>query len=83
MAVLVTPMGGFGQNNRSERPFERRNRRYGDNIKIDIKEISREGGDVFIQLSNKINNYIPKENDVPEWRALKNTLMNLRVPQQA
>jgi hypothetical protein len=31
-------MGGFGQNNRSERPFASRSHRYGDTIEIDVKK---------------------------------------------
>jgi hypothetical protein len=53
------------------RPLGRPRRRWVDNIKIlvDLKEIGWDGMD-WIELAQ----------DRDEWRALVNTVMNLRVP---
>jgi hypothetical protein len=52
-----------------KRPLGRPNRRRKYNIKMDFKEIREKGMDL-IQLSE----------DRDRWRALVNTVMNLRVP---
>jgi hypothetical protein len=51
------------------RPVGRPRRRWVDNIKIDLREIERDGID-WIDLAENRN----------QWRALVNTVMNLRVP---
>jgi hypothetical protein len=51
------------------RPLGRPRRRWEDNIKMDLREI-RWGGVDWIDLSQ----------DRDQWRALVNTVMNLRVP---
>jgi hypothetical protein len=50
-------------------PLERTRRRYVDNIKMDFKEI--EWG---------VIDWIDLAQDRDRWRALVNTVMNLRVP---
>jgi hypothetical protein len=52
-----------------KRPLGRPRRRWVDNIKIDLREIGWDGM-VWIKLAQ----------DRDEWRALVNTVMNLRVP---
>jgi hypothetical protein len=52
-----------------KRPLGRPRRRWVDNIKIDLGEIERDGRD-WIELAQ----------DRDQWRALVNTVMNLRVP---
>jgi hypothetical protein len=47
-----------------ERPLGRSGRRWGDNIKMDLQEVG------WIDLAQ----------DRDRWRALVNTVMNLRVP---
>jgi hypothetical protein len=54
---------------RSERPLGRPRRRWEDNIKMDLREIGF--GDV---------EWIHMAQDGDTWRALVNTVMNLRVP---
>jgi hypothetical protein len=51
------------------RPLGRSRDRWVDNIKIDLKEIGRDDMD-WIDLAQ----------DRDQWRALVNTVMNLRVP---
>jgi hypothetical protein len=51
-----------------KRPLERRRRRWVDNIKMDLEEIGWDGRD-WIELAQ----------DRDRWRALVNTVMNLRV----
>jgi hypothetical protein len=51
------------------RPLERPRRRWVDNIKMDLREIGWDGAD-WVDLA--------KYRD--HWRALVNTVMNLRVP---
>jgi hypothetical protein len=51
------------------RPLGRPRRRWVDNIKMDIREIGWSGMD-WIHLAQ----------DKDQWRALVNTVMNLRVP---
>jgi hypothetical protein len=51
------------------RPLERPRRRWEDNTKMDLRE--REFGDV---------DWIHLAQDRGRWRALVNTVMNLRVP---
>jgi len=52
-----------------KRPVERPRRRWKDNIKMDLREV-RWGGD-WMELAQ----------DRDRWRALVNTMMNLRVLQ--
>jgi hypothetical protein len=52
-----------------KRLLERPRRRWEDNIKIDLREIGLDGAN-WIQLAP----------DRVQWRALVNTVMNLRVP---
>jgi hypothetical protein len=56
-------------NPEGKRPLRRPRRRWVDNIKMDLGEIGWEGRD-WIEL--------PQDRD--QWRALVNTVMNLRVP---
>jgi hypothetical protein len=50
-------------------PLRRTRHRWVDNIKMDLGEIGRDGRD-WIELTQ----------DRDQWRALVNTVMNLRVP---
>jgi hypothetical protein len=52
-----------------KRPLGRPRRRWVDNIEIDLREIGWDGMD-WIELAQ----------DRGQWRALVNTVMNLRVP---
>jgi hypothetical protein len=52
-----------------KKPLGRPRRRWGDNIKMDLREIGWGGMD-WIDLAQ----------DGDQWRALVNTVMNLRVP---
>jgi hypothetical protein len=52
-----------------KRPLGKRRRRWVDNIKIDLREIGWDGMD-WIDLAQ----------DRDQWRALVNTVLNLRVP---
>jgi hypothetical protein len=52
-----------------KRPLGRPRRRWVDNIKIDLGEIEWDG-----------MNWIDLAQDRDRWRALVNTVMNLRVP---
>jgi hypothetical protein len=52
-----------------ETPLGRRRRRWVDSIKIDVREIGWDGME-WIELAQ----------DRDQWRALVNTVMNLRVP---
>jgi hypothetical protein len=52
-----------------QRPLGRPRRRWVDNIKIDLREIRWDGMD-----------WIDLVQDRDQWRALVNTVMNLRVP---
>jgi hypothetical protein len=54
---------------RRKRPLGRPRRRWVDNIKLDLREIGSDGMDL-INLAQ----------DIDQWRALVNTVMNLRVP---
>jgi hypothetical protein len=51
------------------RPLGRRRRRWVDNIKIGLREIGWDGMD-WIDLAQEMD----------QWRALVNTVMNLRFP---
>jgi hypothetical protein len=53
-----------------ERALGRPRRRSMGNIKMDLREIGWDGGD-WIDLAQ----------DMDQWRALVNTVMNLRVPE--
>jgi hypothetical protein len=55
-----------------KRPLGRTRRRWVDNIKMDLREIGRDGMD-WIDLAQ----------DRDQWRVLVNTLMNLQVPENA
>jgi hypothetical protein len=50
-------------------PLGRPRRRWADNIKMDLREIGWDGRD-WIELAQ----------DKDQWRALLNTVMNLRIP---
>jgi hypothetical protein len=52
-----------------KRPLGRPRRTWVDNIKMDLREIGWDGVD-WIELAQ----------DMDQWRALVNTVMNLRVP---
>jgi hypothetical protein len=52
-----------------KRPLGRRRHRWADNIKIDLRETGLFGMD-----------WIDLVEDRDQWRALVNTVMNLRVP---
>jgi hypothetical protein len=52
-----------------KRPLGRSRRRWVDNIKLDLREIAWDGID-----------WIDLDQDGDQWRALVNTVMNLRVP---
>jgi hypothetical protein len=52
-----------------KRPLGRPRRRCVDNIKMDLREIGWDGADW---------NHMAKDRD--QWRALVNTVLNLRVP---
>ena len=52
-----------------QRPLGRPTRRWEDNIKMDVQKVGYEGVD-WIELGQ----------DRDRWRALVNTVMNLRVP---
>jgi hypothetical protein len=52
-----------------KRPLGRPRRRWVENIKIDFREIGWDG-----------RNWIDLAQDRDQWRALVNTVMNLRVP---
>jgi hypothetical protein len=52
-----------------KRPLGRSRRRWVDNIKMDLRETGQNGMD-WIDLTQ----------DRDQWRALVNTVMNLRVP---
>jgi hypothetical protein len=56
-------------NPQGKRPLGRPRRRWVDNIKMDLRETGWDGMD-WIKLAQ----------DRDQWRALMNTLMNLRVP---
>jgi hypothetical protein len=50
-------------------PLERPKRRWADNIKMDLREMGWDGRD-WVELAQ----------DREQWRALVNTVMNLRDP---
>jgi hypothetical protein len=52
-----------------KRTLGRLRRRWVDNIKMDLREIGWDGGDWIYLAQNR-----------DQWRALVNTVMNLRVP---
>jgi hypothetical protein len=61
----------WSENLKDKRPLGRPRRRWEDNIRMDLKEIW-EGVD-WLHLAQ----------DLEQWRALVNTVMNLRVPLKA
>jgi hypothetical protein len=52
-----------------KRPLGRPRRRWEDNIKMDLREMEIDGA-----------NWIELAQDKDQWRAVVNTVMNLRVP---
>jgi hypothetical protein len=52
-----------------KRPLERPRRSWEDNIKMDLGEIGIDGADCVRLAQDRV-----------QWRALGNTVMNLRVP---
>ena len=52
-----------------KRPLGKRRRRWQDNIQVDLQEVGRGCGD-WMELAQ----------DRDKWRALVNTVINLRVP---
>jgi hypothetical protein len=62
----IYDIGGIA---RRKSPLGRPRRRWVDNIKIDVRKIGWDGMD-WINLAQ----------DRDQWRALVNTVMNLRVP---
>jgi hypothetical protein len=56
-------------NPEGKRPLGIPRRRWVDNIKVDLREIGRDGTDWIALAQNR-----------DQWRALMNTVMNLRVP---
>jgi hypothetical protein len=62
-------VGFLVRNLEGKRPLGRPRRKWEDNIKTDLREIGWGGMD-----------WIDLVQDRDQWRALVNTLMNLRVP---
>jgi hypothetical protein len=62
-------IGYWWESQKVKRPLGRPRRRWVDNIKIDVREIGWDGMD-WIDLAQ----------DSDQWRAVVNTVMNLRVP---
>jgi hypothetical protein len=60
---------GYWWENQGKRPPGRPRRRWVENIKMDHKEIGWDGMD-----------WIDLPQDMDQWRAIVNTVMNLRVP---
>jgi hypothetical protein len=60
---------GFGWEARSGRLLGRPRRRWEDNIKLDLREIGIDG-----------TNWIQLAQDMVQWRAFVDTVMNLRIP---
>jgi hypothetical protein len=52
-----------------KRPLGRPRPRWVDNIKMDLREIGRDGVD-----------WVNMAQDMDQWRALENTVLNFRVP---
>jgi hypothetical protein len=52
-----------------KRPLGRPRRRWVDNIKMDLREIGSDGADLMDMAQDR-----------DQWRALVNTVLNLRVP---
>jgi hypothetical protein len=65
----VARMGELVGKSEAKRPLERPRRRWVDNSKMDLRDIGRGGMD-----------WIDLVQDRDQWRALANTVMNLRVP---
>jgi hypothetical protein len=62
-------IGYWWESQKKKRPLGRPRRRWVDNIKMDLREVGWDGRD-RIDLAQ----------DWDRWRALVNTVMNLRVP---
>jgi hypothetical protein len=60
---------GYWWESQKKRPLGRSRRRWVDNIKMDLREIKWNGV-----------NWIDMAQDRDQWRALVNTVLNLRVP---
>jgi hypothetical protein len=60
---------GYWWESKKERPLGRPKRRWVDSIKIDLRETGWDGMD-----------WIDVTRNGDQWRALVNTVMNLRVP---
>jgi hypothetical protein len=69
MGEKRTPYRIFVGKSEGERPLGRPRHRWVDNIKMDLREIGWDGMD-WIDLAQ----------DRDKWRALVNTVRNLRVP---
>jgi hypothetical protein len=63
------PIGYWSENQRGKRQLRRPRQRWVDNIKMDLEEIGWGGVD-----------WIGLAQDRDKWRALVNTVLNLRVP---
>jgi hypothetical protein len=57
---------------KGKRPLRRLKRRWQDNIRMDLREVGREGVD-----------WMHLVHGTDQWRALVNVIMNLRVPYNA
>jgi hypothetical protein len=62
-------IGYWWESKKEKRPVGRTRRRWMDNMKMDLREIKWGGMD-----------WIDLVQDRDQWRALVNTVMNLRVP---
>jgi hypothetical protein len=65
----IQEIGGKARRKETKRPLGRPRRRWEDNIKLHLREIGWDGMD-----------WIHVAEDMDQWRALVNTVMNLRVP---
>jgi hypothetical protein len=69
---VLKPRHGDGLKPEGKRPLGRPRRRWVDNIKRDLRGISRDGMDWFDVTQDR-----------DQWRVLMNTVLNLRVPYNA
>jgi hypothetical protein len=72
MGEMRNAYRSFVGNLEGKRPLVRPRRRLWDNIRMDLKEVGWEGVD-WIHLAQ----------DTDQWRAVVNTVTNLRVPQNS